>query len=129
MRKPFSPLSYTSEERARDHEDTAAGQTGTGRLTSMALAARDRTDAEFHERALALLDGVAAARPTFRKPKWALPGYASALFTAGRTEEAWATVGSAPTVGAAAPSSTGDRSHANAHSAPAAAARGAATRR
>ncbi|MFJ4189308.1 hypothetical protein [Kitasatospora sp. NPDC089509] len=92
MRKPFSPLSYTSEESARDHEDSAAGKTGTARLRYMAQAAQDWTDAEFHERALALLDGVAAARPTFRKLKWALPDYASALFRAGRTEEAWATV-------------------------------------
>ncbi|MFG2918612.1 hypothetical protein ACGF0D_37735 [Kitasatospora sp. NPDC048298] len=92
MSRPFGPLSYTCEESAAEHEATAATRTGTRRLKSMALAARDWTDAEFHERALALLDEVAAVRPTFRKLKWALPEYASALFTAGRTEEAWAAV-------------------------------------
>ncbi|MFG2847818.1 hypothetical protein ACGF12_32300 [Kitasatospora sp. NPDC048296] len=90
--KLFGPLSYTSAEIAEEYEASAATETGTERLESLGLAAREWIEDGSHERALALFDEVAAARPTFRKLKWLLPDYASALFTAGRTEEAWAAV-------------------------------------
>ncbi|MBD0695446.1 hypothetical protein [Streptomyces sp. CBMA123] len=98
MGRLFGPLTYTSEESAEECEAAAATESGAERLESLGHAALSWTAAGAYPRGLALLDEVAAARregvPAGGGPEldWLLPLYAFNLFTAGRTEEAWATV-------------------------------------